>query len=112
VTVTLRVSTGYTIGAGQKQIPQYAPDKVGPAQIQALDGSDLKKVEGLNIQGTLRTLFLTGALAGVIRPDSKGGDLVIIGPGAPAALQGQWLVTKVLESWPTWTKVCIVKQSQ
>lgn len=113
VIVTLQTSNGYTtIGAGQKQIPQYNPGVTGPAQIQALDGSDLRQIDGLNLTGSIRALYMRGSLAGVVRPDSKGGDKVTINaqPGIPAALVGVWLIPKVLESWPDWTKVVIVKQ--
>ena len=102
-TVTVLRSTGYTIGAGRKQVPSYAAPVTGPGQIQALDANDIKQLDGLNIQGTIRAIYLRGALAGVVRPDGTGGDLVQI--------DGQnWLVVKVLEGWPTWTKAAIVLQ--
>jgi len=102
-TVTVRRSTGYTIGAGRKQVPGYADPVTGPAQIQALDANDLRQVDGLNIQGTMRAIYLRGVLAGVVRPDGTGGDLIDV--------DGQtWLVVKVLEGWPTWTKAAIVLQ--
>lgn len=102
-TVTVRRSTGYTIGAGRKQVPGYADPVTGPAQIQALDANDIKQLDGLNIQGTVRAIYLRGVLAGVVRPDGTGGDLVEIGAET-------WLVVKVLEGWPTWTKAAIVLQ--
>jgi hypothetical protein len=102
-TVTVRRSTGYTIGAGRKQVPTYADPVTGPGQIQALDANDIKQLDGLNIQGTIRAIYLRGVLAGVVRPDGTGGDIVEIG--------GQtWLVVKVLEGWPTWTKAAICLQ--
>ena len=102
-TVTVLRSTGYTIGAGRKQVPGYADPVTGPGQIQALDANDIKQLDGLNIQGTVRAIYLRGVLAGVVRPDGTGGDLVEI--------DGQtWLVVKVLEGWPTWTKAAIVLQ--
>ncbi len=102
-TVTVRRSTGYTIGAGRKQVPGYADPVTGPAQIQALDANDIKQLDGLYIQGTVRAIYLRGVLAGVVRPDGTGGDLVEIGAET-------WLVVKVLEGWPTWTKAAIVLQ--
>ena len=102
-TVTVLRSTGYTIGAGRKQVPTYAAPVTGPGQIQALDANDIKQLDGLNIQGTIRAIYLRGVLAGVVRPDGTGGDIVQIG--------GQtWLVVKVLEGWPTWTKAAVVLQ--
>ncbi len=101
--VTVLRSTGCTIGAGRKQMPTYAAPVSGPAQIQALDGKDLQQIDGLNIQGVIRAIYLRGSLAGVIRPEQTGGDIVQIGGET-------WLVVKVLESWPTWTKAAIVLQ--
>ena len=102
-TVTVLRSTGYTIGAGRRQVPSYAAPVTGPGQIQALDANDIKQLDGLNVQGTIRAIYLRGNLAGVIRPDGTGGDIV--------QMDGQdWLVVKVLESWPTWTKAAIVLQ--
>ena len=98
-----RAAGGYTIGAGQRQIPTYEPDVTGPAQIQALDGQDLKQIDGLNISGVIRAIYLRGKLAGIVQPKQKGGDLIII--------DGEfWLVVKVLESWPNWTKAAIQYQ--
>lgn len=103
VIVSVQRSTGYTIGAGHKQVPSYAVAVTGPAQVQALDAIDLKQLDGMNIQGVIRAIYLRGSLAGVIRPDGTGGDLVTIGVQT-------WLVVKVLESWPNWTKAAIVLQ--
>lgn len=103
VSVTVLRSTGYTIGAGRKQVATYAAPVTGPAQVQSLGSADLKQLEGLNIQGTMNAIYLRGVLAGVVRPDGTGGDIVQIGGR-------DWLVVKVLESWPTWTKAVIVLQ--
>ncbi len=110
ITVTALRSTGYTIGAGAKQVPTYAAAVTGPAQVQALDGNDLRQLDGLNIQGMIKAIYLRGALAGVVRPDGTGGDLVTIAAPAPLVLRGTWLVVKVLEGWSDWTKAAIVKQ--
>ena len=103
VIVTWLKSTGYAIGAGLKQTPSYAPPVIAPAQVQALSTDDVKQMDGMNIQGTLRAIYLRGVLAGVIRPDGTGGDILQI--------DGRdWLVVKVLEVWPDWSKACIVLQ--
>ena len=104
IIVTVLRSTGYTIGAGQRQVPTYAAPVTGPASIQALTATDVRQVENLNIQGTIRAIYLRGSLAGVVRPESKGGDLVKFGGQA-------WLVVHILEAWPEWTKAAIVLQS-
>jgi hypothetical protein len=104
-TVSVLRSTGFTVGAGAKQVPSYAAAVDGPAQVQALDADDIKQLDGLNIQGTVRAIYLRGSLAGVVRPNQTGGDLVKRKAGAET-----WLVVKVLESWPDWTKAAIVLQ--
>lgn len=106
-TVTVLRSTGFTVGAGARQVPTYAAPVEGPAQIQALDADDIKQLDGLNIQGTIRAIYLRGVLAGVVRPNQTGGDLVKRNDGAET-----WLVVQVLESWPDWTKAAIVLQGQ
>lgn len=106
-TVTVLRSTGFTTGAGAKQVPAYAAPVAGPGQIQALDADDIKQLDGLNIQGTIRAIYLRGTLAGVVRPNQTGGDLVKRKNDSET-----WLVVKVLESWPDWTKAAIVLQGQ
>jgi len=104
-TVTVLRSTGYTIGAGAKQVPAFAAPVTGPAQVQALDANDIKQLDGLNIQGTIRAIYLRGTLAGVVRPNQTGGDIV-----KRKNEMESWLVVKVLESWPDWTKAAICLQ--
>lgn len=104
-TVTVLRSAGYTSGSGARQVPAYDTPVSGVAQVQALDGDDLKQIEGLNIQGVLKAIYLRGALAGVIRPDQTGGDLV-----KRKNETETWLVVKVLEAWPDWVKAVIVLQ--
>jgi hypothetical protein len=105
-------STGYTMGAGARQVPTYAAPVVGVGQMQALDGDELKQLEGMNMQGTIRALYIYGFAAGVIRPNQTGGDLVNVtnAPGFPG--KREWLVTKVLEAWPDWVKVAVTLQGQ
>ena len=105
--VSLKRSTGYTMGPGMKQVPSYADAVTGSGQIQALDNAELELTAGLNLQGDVRAIYLYGSLAGALRPDGKGGDIITVTVGRNA---GVWLVTKVLESWPDWTKAVIVKQ--
>jgi hypothetical protein len=108
--VTVQRSSGFTIGAGAKQVPTYAAGVDGPAQIQALDSVELKQLDGMNIQGVVKGIYLRGALAGVIRPNQQGGDFVVIAAPAPVFYRGTWLIVKVFEQWPLWVKAAIVLQ--
>lgn len=110
IIVSVKASTGYTINpADRKQVPAYAAPMTGPAQLQALDGSELRQLDGMNLQGVLRSIYLRGLLAGVIRSQSKGGDLITIAAQANVSTPfvGTWLVVKVFETWPLWTKAAI-----
>ena len=103
VEVTVQASTGYTIGAGLKQVPSYAAPVTGFAQVQALTAADLRHLDGLNIQNATQSIILRGPLDAVVRANSKGGDLVTI--------NGQtWLTVAVLEQWPLWTRAAITLQ--
>lgn len=77
------------------------------AQIQALTTRDLRQMEGLNTQGELRGIYVSGTLNGVVRVLLKGGDLVVFPDGTV------WLVTLVPEPWSTtagFTKAVITLQ--
>jgi hypothetical protein len=103
IMVEVWASTGYTIGAGLKQIPSYAAPLTLPAQIQALTNDELRQIDGLNISGVSKAIYIKGDLRGIVKPDSLGGDLV-------KWSNKTWLVVKVLESWPTWTKCVLIYQ--
>ena len=79
------------------------------AQVQPMTWRDLQQVEGLNLQGTRRTIFLFGRADGVVRPLAKGGDLVTIATGG--ANDGAYLVAQVLEQFPDWVKVAATLQN-
>lgn len=66
------------------------------AQVQALSWKDLQQLDGLNMNGERRAIYLEGEFDGVVRPSMKGGDLITLTTGANA---GVWLVAQVLEQW-------------
>lgn len=87
IAVSVWASTGYTnTGKGYRQVPSYASAINGFAQVQALTSSELRQIEGLNLQGALRTIYFRGKLNGVIRPTSQGGDLVAIAGPTPTPI--------------------------
>lgn len=101
-------STGYTTGTSGKREPSYATATPMQIQMQAMTSDDLRQVSGLNLNGELRAMYCNGAIEGVDRPQTQGGDLITL-PDAST-----WLVTKVLENWNStsgWTKFCVVKQN-
>ncbi len=99
VPATLKRSSGYSTDASGKRTPTYATAVVVAAQVQAMTGRDLRQVEGLNLNGTLSAIYLTGIVKATERVSASGGDLITVGSQT-------FLVAMVLEDWPTWTKVC------
>lgn len=94
-------STGSTTNPDGSRDPGYAaPQPIpGGVQKQELSYKDLQHVDGLNLQGILCSVYLSGQAFGVTR-GSKGGDKFVIA--------GQtWLVVAVPEQWPDWCKVIL-----
>jgi len=91
-TLTIAVSSGYTTNPDGSRIPQYTLTTL-VADVQGLDAASLRMVEGLNIQGISRRVWVNGQYAGVVRAAFKGGDLVTDESGQ------QWLITAVPEGW-------------
>jgi hypothetical protein len=102
---SVRKSTGYTTDATGQRIPSYAPATPISCQIQSLSFNELTALDGLNIQGVKRKIYINGAWDGVIRADGKGGDLVTMPNG------DIFLVVLALETWPDWSCVAVVKQN-
>jgi hypothetical protein len=105
--VTVRISVGTVTNPDGSRTPAYDSPCEILAQIQALTTRDLRQMEGLNLQGEMRSIYVMGTLNGVVRVLLKGGDLVTFPDGTV------WLVTLVPEPWSTtanWTKAVITLQ--
>lgn len=111
IEVTVRVSTGsYTTAADGTRTPVYSDVTGVSAQIQALSFGDIQKLDGLNIQGTRRKIYLNGKFDGLNRQEQKGGDLIIYPSGASYPYGTTWLIVHVLEQWPDWVCVAVTQQ--
>ncbi|WP_233874047.1 hypothetical protein [Paraburkholderia adhaesiva] len=111
LTVTLAASTGYTTAPDGRRTPAYAEPVPVLAQVQALTLRDLLQLDGLNLQGERRALYLNGNWQGVLRPEVKGGDLVTLPDGSDSG--SLWLVALVLENWwltDGWCKCAVTRQ--
>lgn len=109
VTATLKRSTGYATAADGTRTPSYTDVPGVAVQAQALSYSDLEHLDGLNIQGVRRAVYLNGSALGVVRELQTGGDLFVFPPGTFP--EGNiWLVAHVLESWPDWCKCALTLQ--
>lgn len=107
IAITIQVPNGYSIDpATRKQVPTFITQSA-QGNVQALDGDDLKQIANLNIQGSIRAVYLYGAVAGIIRPEAQPNAVLNFAHGG---LNGKWGVFKVLETWQDWCKVAVVFQ--
>lgn len=108
LTGTIKISIGYGKAPNAAQVPLYAAPKQVQVQVQPLSSDDLKKLDGMNIQGHMKAMYLNGEnLQAASRPDRKGGDLITLPDGSV------WLVTQVLEDWNIssgWMKSAVTLQ--
>ena len=111
VSVSVQISNGSTVNADYSRTPAYLPAIILQGQIQSLTFSDLRQLEGLNIQGSKRAVYLQGDIEGLLREKNKGGDVLTMPDGTI------FLVTIVLENWNPpdanivgWCKVAVTQQ--
>lgn len=109
VAVVLRRSNGYTTNENYQQVPSYE-DLAITVQPQALSYKDLTQIDGLNINGTRRAVYLNGAAMATVRNLQVGGDLFVF-PAGTLPEGDTWLVAYVLEQWPDWAKCVITLQN-
>lgn len=113
-TVAYVQSTGYTRNSAGKQIPAYAAPVLVQAQIQPPSARDLRHLDFLNIQGTIRTVFLFSNPQGIDRIDARGGDLLVF-PQFSGAPLDNWLIVRPDETWDVgqggWSKLFAVLQT-
>lgn len=108
IPATIRRSLGYQINDAGKQLPQFETLH-GDIQVQPLDGGMLLHANNLNLQGTLRAVYLYGSWFGVVRAGERGGDILSFDDVVGGSCD--WLIVSVVESWPDWTRVIVCLQS-
>lgn len=97
-----------TTAPSGKRTPNYGALLDVYVQVQPLSAGDIQKLDGLNLQGTQRKIYMNGRVDGLVRPSVKGGDLFTIPDGVNA---GVWLVNQVLEQWPDWVCAAVTLQN-
>ena len=109
---TVMLSTGQSPTAPDgSRDPEYAPSFTVTLAVQPISTGDLRKLEGLNIQGVTEKLYLNGQLRGLQRINKLGGDLVVLRDGTT------YLVKAVLEAWRFvsagngWCSVAVIMQN-
>lgn len=108
ISINWMQSTGYVTDDTGRRTPTFITLTV-EAQIQALSATELAHIDGLNISGVKRSVYMYGNVAGIVRTDKLGGDILVF-PEIPNSSNKNWLVTQVLETWPDWCHVIVTLQ--
>ena len=103
-TLQYQRSLGSTTGADGVRVPTYAAPIALVAQVQETTQDDLRKANALLVQGEKVKAWFTGDASGVVRMSQRGGDLFTRADGS------LWLVQSVIETWPEWCSVLLVRQ--
>lgn len=98
-----KISRGHQTNPDGTVTPDYDEISV-MAQIQSSSGETLRQLEGLNMEGVVRSIYITGNVQGVVRSDQRGGDLIEF-PQTPEREAQTWKVVTVAETWDNWAHV-------
>lgn len=108
--VNILPNQGYTTNPDGTRVPAFGTPIPMLAQVQALTYTDLRQIDGLNITGIRRAIYLFGDHEGIVRVTQQGGDLVQFPDGTV------WLIAYVPENWNEldgWVKViCSLQNGQ
>ena len=107
VTVSVQRSNGYTTSADGTRVPVYVTPVNMSAQIQALQYNDILQLDGLNLTGERRAIYINGNWEAIVRPDGRGGDIITFPDGSI------WLVVFLFENWQSqdgWVKLAVTRQ--
>jgi len=109
IPITWMQSQGYTTSDSGSRTPNVVAVQCS-GQVQGVTAQELQHIDGLNIEGVMRKVYLNGNAQGVVRADSKGGDTLQF-PETSGGVARSWLVIAVLETWPDWCSVLVRLQS-
>lgn len=105
---SIRFSTGYAPAANGTRTPTYSDEFDIWAQVQPTTARDLAQVQGINMGGVKKKMWLSCEIDAVVRPEVKGGDLVTLLTGPH---KGTWLVDQVIEQWGGWASCMMTLQN-
>ncbi|KZQ20253.1 hypothetical protein A3461_23575 [Enterobacter roggenkampii] len=103
IPAVLKKYAGEIICPGRKPTPSYLPDQNVTIQLQPISRGDMQHVDGLNIQGLAKVIYVNGNYFSVQREMEQGGDIFVINGE-------QWLVVEPVELWPDWCRLIAVLQ--
>lgn len=109
IRVSVKFSLGSVVQPSGNQIPTFSSPVSMMAQVQPLTWRDLQQLDGLNLNGTRRKIYLNGSVDSINRVKQTGGDLIIISAGVNA---GVYLVAQVLEQFADWVSCAVTLQDE
>lgn len=111
IPATFRSNTGFTTDAAGNRTPTFT-DLAVYCQTQPLQYTDIQLMDGLQINGERRQIYVTGRFDSLNRPVQTGGDLVVFAGSATADFPygTTWKIAIVKEQWPTWCCVLCTLQ--
>lgn len=109
MTVTLEVNLGYTVDDYGNQVPTFTSEQI-EAQLQSLSSTEKFNLDLVNKQGEFLSLYAFGAIDGIRRWIQKGSSRFIF-PAYGESEPSVWNVEHVAESFATWTRVIVRRQS-
>jgi hypothetical protein len=110
IPATLQRSTGSTTDSAGNMTPTYQTF-TGMIQMQGMHEGNYTHIANMNMQSVMRTVWILGHWAGIVRADADGGDLMQFAEylGGPVRT---WRVYVVAGVWPGWTEVIVILQDQ
>ena len=90
IPAVLKKYAGETTEVGRKKVPSYLPDQDVIIQLQPLSKEDLQHIDGMNLQGLIKAIYVNGNYFSVQREMEQGGDIFVINGE-------QWLVVAPVE---------------
>ena len=111
--IKIGAPNGYTVDPDTLlQMPAYT-QLTAQGNVQSLSSDDLDQMSGLNIEGTLRAVYLYGNWGGILRPDGQPNTILsFVTNESGTTKEREWNVFKVLEVWSDWCKVAVVLQAE
>lgn len=97
------INAGYTTATTGKRVPVYTVHEDVEMQVQPLTTGELRLLQGMQVQGIKRAVYLYGSIVGMVRKDGTGGDILEFE-------DARWLVVEVFETWNGWRKVAVAQQ--
>lgn len=108
--ITLRMGSYQINPDTLLQEPVYTESQV-MGNVQSLSNDDLAQVAAVNLEGTVKAVYLYGNVSGVVRSSGQASSELLFKDDIGGVVGiWTWNVYKVAEAWPGWCKVFAVLQ--